>query len=366
MAHGLLRCFGSPLHLKNHYGVGYQLTIGKKLNVADMPSFEPTTVACVCFGEHGSTHEHITQSDSSTLRQIVQKHIPQSRLLTNNLTEMIFHLPRYSMHAFIKMLKKLDREIGRGKASSYGLSITTLDQVFIKVSSGVEPEPVVNLCTASVTDNKGSNVNDHSLLSYASNSSLDHTSPDIAKPDTSPLDMLVIRNMVEGNERALFWVQVKALFRKRLVIFRRDKKTVLCTVFVPLLVTLLGFLLTKIVTSVNGPSDLQLELDFLRFSGADLVPIVTNAGFASFLCHPGLCSVDKPLVENKIVNEAYAVCGYESRLVNSIQDLTPRSETCTLQQVSNIVSSMPEPVHAIAIDIQNVSEVSQFAFPSKF
>jgi ATP-binding cassette, subfamily A (ABC1), member 3 len=378
MASGRLRCFGSPLYLKSHYGVGYHLTIEKTSYVPTIRTIgtvvEPA--GCTCFDNDPVViHEEQEPTDcSSRLHRTVVKYIPQACLLTNTNAEMVFHLPLSSMRDFIRLLKKLDKEIGQGRASSYGLNITTLDQVFLKVSRGEEPEPAaVELSESSMgalTDLTSSLAHD-TQTSASSNSSvtmqLQEANPSGAMqpPDDVSLDyasdLLVIRNMVESNERVLFWVQMRALLRKRQVLFRRDKKTVLFTVLVPLLVTFIGFLLTKLVSKRSVPSDLLLSVNMLRASGIDVVPVVTNAGGgAPFLCQPGLCSVDGVIFDHDIVNEAYVMCGYESRLITSLQNLTPTSDTCTLKGLSDIVSSMPEPLQVIRIDARNVTEVSHY------
>jgi hypothetical protein len=364
MASGQLRCFGSPLYLKSHYGVGYQLTIEKTKTSYSEPkvrSFENTS-SCSCFEDPVIIYKVQEQIDHSVkLHRTVLKYIPQAILLTNTISELIFHLPLSSMHDFIGLLKKLDKEIGHGKASSYGLSITTLDQVFLKVSRGDEPVPAAvypsDSSMGALTNNASSIVND-SQMSASSNSSAATPPPDNAMLDNSS-DLLVIRNMLESSKSALFLIQMRALLGKRLLLSRRDKKTVLFTVLVPLLVTLLGFLLTKIISSTIAKPDLQLGVDMLRHSDADLVPVVTNAGDAPFSCQPGLCSVDTVIFENKIVNEAYVMCGYESRLIKSLQNPTPTSETCSLQGISSILSSMSEHLHVLRIDARNVTEVSQ-------
>ena len=110
MGDGKLKCCGSSLFLKNHYGVGYNMVI-EKLN--------PLTF------------------NSKTVQNIVTEYIPEAKLLTDAGAEISFQLPLTSSANFQPMFDYLD---DNGESSlgvrSYGMSVTTLEEVFIKVAEG--------------------------------------------------------------------------------------------------------------------------------------------------------------------------------------------------------------------------------------
>jgi ATP-binding cassette, subfamily A (ABC1), member 3 len=123
MAAGQLRCAGSSLFLKKHYGVGYQLTIEKNPKATTIGS-----------SAHAS-HEDKTAIDDN-LQAIVTGAVSEASLLSNVGTEMSFQLPLGAAANFTPMFEALDTEVDDAKIVTYGVSITTLDEVFLLVARG--------------------------------------------------------------------------------------------------------------------------------------------------------------------------------------------------------------------------------------
>ena len=123
MAAGQLRCVGSSLFLKKHYGVGYQLTIEKNSKAIG-----------------SSTHEgqknHSKPSIDDKLQAIVTAAVAEASLLSNVGTEMSFQLPLGAADSFAPMFEALDSEVDNAAIVTYGVSITTLDEVFLLVARG--------------------------------------------------------------------------------------------------------------------------------------------------------------------------------------------------------------------------------------
>jgi ATP-binding cassette subfamily A (ABC1) protein 3 len=109
MAHGDVQCCGSPLFLKNKYGVGYTLTIVKKSN----------------FNEEA-------------VRECVSQHVPESDQLSNIAGEISFRLPLHASSTFAPMFDAIDEHQSSWGVDTYSVSVTTLEEVFLRVSS----EPV--------------------------------------------------------------------------------------------------------------------------------------------------------------------------------------------------------------------------------
>lgn len=163
MAEGQLRCVGSSLFLKKKYGVGYQLTIIKnsiddaysdsldKVEVEnnDIDDFEKWVYSAkkekVPSGDefekwmHSSKNDQVvvkeedkkeTESDmDDVLRSIVKGSVPSASVLSNVGTELKFQLPIGESAKFIAMFEKLDTQIKHHKIKTYGVSVTTLDEV---------------------------------------------------------------------------------------------------------------------------------------------------------------------------------------------------------------------------------------------
>jgi hypothetical protein len=140
MGDGKLRCCGSSLFLKRTFGVGYNMTVEKK---------------------------NSNTFDSTAMTAVVMSHIPQATLLTNVGTELTFQLPFNSSESFQPLFEHMDANEESLGVQSYGnttaqschslhltfmpppspslssciyfcaytgMSVTTLEEVFIKVA----------------------------------------------------------------------------------------------------------------------------------------------------------------------------------------------------------------------------------------
>ena len=62
--------------------------------------------------------------------------VKEAKLLRNVGTEMSFQLPLGAASSFTTMFEALDAEVGNESIVTYGVSITTLDEVFLLVARG--------------------------------------------------------------------------------------------------------------------------------------------------------------------------------------------------------------------------------------
>lgn len=106
MGEGKLICCGSSVFLKNKFGVGYNLTLVK----------QDTTV------------------DSNPIIALITSCIPEVKVLSNVSAELAFQLPMQTVSKFPELFDKLDGKLNELKVNSYGISITTLEEVFLKVA----------------------------------------------------------------------------------------------------------------------------------------------------------------------------------------------------------------------------------------
>lgn len=186
MAEGQLRCLGSSLFLKKTYGVGYQLTIEKQ----PMPTKKANTN-----GEDGIARD--TVAVDKKMDQIVKGSVPEASLLTNVGTEMSYQLPLGAASKFTPMFQQLDDQVSSGGIVTYGVGITTLDEVFLLVARGKTAEkPVL----------KSAKQGDSANVAYKD------------EMDQSA------RSKMDLETEGLFVRHVGALLRKRALNFKRDKK----------------------------------------------------------------------------------------------------------------------------------------------
>lgn len=111
MAEGEIQCCGSSLYLKNRFGVGYQLTIAKQ-----QPVLSPQIDAYIA------------------------KAIPEASKMQEVSTEMTFQIPERASHGFKSFFKDLDQNQEKLGINSYGVGITTLEEVFLKIGHGQRQE----------------------------------------------------------------------------------------------------------------------------------------------------------------------------------------------------------------------------------
>jgi len=205
MANGRLRTCGSSLFLKKKFGVGYQLSIEKGSNRK------------VISADDESDPENVTRSwqteflDRSTmLADIVYGNIPDATLLSDAAGEVQFQLPMSSTHQFVPCLNRLDDEVAEGNIDSYGLSFTTLEEVFLMASLGDGGKPQEQKDDEKI-----------SAISLRGSTTLS-------------------QNDYERDD--LFFRHVKTLFMKRWRNFKRDKKAWIFTTILPSLLVFIGFL----------------------------------------------------------------------------------------------------------------------------
>uniref|UniRef100_A0A8C0GHW2 P-type phospholipid transporter n=1 Tax=Chelonoidis abingdonii TaxID=106734 RepID=A0A8C0GHW2_CHEAB len=159
ISQGRLCCCGSPLFLKTKLGTGYYLTLvkreaGARERAAPGGSASSVTIASRK-DDSGSERSCDTGlgseqcSESSTvdvlqLSALIQKLVPGSQLVEDIGHEVLYVLPYGGAKdgAFGELFQELDSRLGELGVSSYGISDTTLEEIFLKVAedTGVEAD----------------------------------------------------------------------------------------------------------------------------------------------------------------------------------------------------------------------------------
>ncbi|XP_030648495.1 phospholipid-transporting ATPase ABCA1b isoform X2 [Chanos chanos] len=158
ISHGKLCCVGSSLFLKTQLGTGYYLTLVKKDPESSLSSCRnsSSTVSEVKKDDDasesssdaglGSDHESeaATAIDVSLISSVILKHVPNARLAEDLGHEITYVLPYESAKdgAFVELFHDMDDRLSDLGISSYGVSDTTLEEIFLKVAedSGVDTE----------------------------------------------------------------------------------------------------------------------------------------------------------------------------------------------------------------------------------
>ncbi|XP_078610116.1 cholesterol transporter ABCA5-like isoform X1 [Branchiostoma floridae x Branchiostoma japonicum] len=108
---GTLRCAGSSLFLKNRYGVGYHLGV-------------VTTLNC----------------DRTQITAKIQEHVPEAELIRSHAMELSYTLPLERVENFADLFSMLDSNSDSLGVQNYGISMTTLEEVFLKLREDEEAE----------------------------------------------------------------------------------------------------------------------------------------------------------------------------------------------------------------------------------
>nr|KAF6365702.1 hypothetical protein mPipKuh1_000030 [Pipistrellus kuhlii] len=109
MAKGELQCCGSSLFLKQKYGAGYHMTLVKE------PHCNPEAVS-----------------------RLVYHHIPHASLESSAGAELSFILPKESTHRFESLFAKLEKKQKELGIASFGASVTTMEEVFLRGRKGFD------------------------------------------------------------------------------------------------------------------------------------------------------------------------------------------------------------------------------------
>ena len=111
MAEGKVQCTGSSLFLKNRYGVGYNLVIAKK-----------------------------NRDPAPQVDQFIFQRINNVKKMQEVSSEISYQLPTSSSKQFKKFFSEFDEKLDELNIRSYGVGITTLEEVFLKIGHGEELE----------------------------------------------------------------------------------------------------------------------------------------------------------------------------------------------------------------------------------
>ncbi|KAM9095311.1 ATP-binding cassette sub-family A member 3-like [Sarcophilus harrisii] len=109
MAKGDLQCCGSSLFLKHKYGAGYHLIMVK----------EP-------------------QCKIKKISQLIYQYVPNATMESNVGAELSFILPKENSQRFEELFTALEENQKKLGISSYGASVTTMEEVFLKVGKMVD------------------------------------------------------------------------------------------------------------------------------------------------------------------------------------------------------------------------------------
>ncbi|XP_075755150.1 phospholipid-transporting ATPase ABCA3 [Pelodiscus sinensis] len=228
MAQGELQCCGSSLFLKHKYGAGYHMVMVK----------EP----------------HCNLGEISRL---VCQYVPNATLESNAGAELSFILPTESTHRFEALFTELEQKREELGIASYGASVTTMEEVFLRVGKLVDSSmdiQAIQLPALQYQHERRSNdwaVDDSSSLSGMTDMTDD--SGALITEDCSSIKL--------NTGFYLCCQQFYAMFMKRAVYSWRNWKMVAAQFLVPLIFTTLALVVAKTFPGPRDSALLRLTLD---------------------------------------------------------------------------------------------------------
>ena len=110
MGDGQMVCCGSSVFLKNKYGIGYSITFTKSS----------------------------PDQDSRAIIDTIRKYVPNCEILTDVATDLAVQVSMEHVSKFPALFNEIDEKKSVLRYVEYGISITTLEEVFLNVGASIE------------------------------------------------------------------------------------------------------------------------------------------------------------------------------------------------------------------------------------
>ena len=221
MGDGKLQCCGSSLFLKNLFGVGYSMVIEK----SDPIKF-----------------------NSNEVKNLVASHVPSAKVLTDVGAELAFQLPLSSSEKFQGLFNYIDSNQSSLGIRSYGMSVTTLEEVFIRVAEGTKTE------------------------SKAHEGGLTGSNYRLIDPESMAYTDLQFKKLDDDDTFALFFRHVYALMMKRFLYNWRDVKTLFFQLIIPVIFVLLGMIVAYVAVYDTAQPEVSLVYTMFNSGSANRLP----------------------------------------------------------------------------------------------
>uniref|UniRef100_A0A3Q1IPV7 ABC transporter domain-containing protein n=1 Tax=Anabas testudineus TaxID=64144 RepID=A0A3Q1IPV7_ANATE len=259
ISQGELCCCGSPLFLKSRLGSGYYLTVVKRegLETSTPSNTSICTSASISTNKLESSMSEDTglgseESNLVALLSLAQHYMPGARLVEESGREAVINLPQTAAKdsSLAIFLSELDQRLPELGISSYGLSDSTLEEIFLRVAeeTGVDAEPELQPQSPS-------------RRQLSAGQRVRRQNAEEAETEPQETDLL------SGDGRGgipltgwwLTWQQLRALFIKRWLYARRSRRGFFAQIVLPAVFVLLALLFSLIVPPFGKYPALQLQ-----------------------------------------------------------------------------------------------------------
>ncbi|KAK4029566.1 hypothetical protein OUZ56_022545 [Daphnia magna] len=216
ISQGQLKCCGSSLFLKQKLGSGYYLTVVRKDDTShDGPI------------NNGQANENqvprnAMEIDTERIVTLVKQHIPNATIVENVGSDIVFCLPEFDeaglrqRNKFPHLFDELDLNMEQLRVDSYGVSDTTLEEIFLRVAD--DPSADSNFPPPSVSD-------------------LDENP---YREENGGSDSFNLESNEKLKGKKLVAQQMKAMYIKRFNNSKRNVKGFFCEIVLPCILVIIG------------------------------------------------------------------------------------------------------------------------------
>ncbi|CAB1350110.1 unnamed protein product, partial [Coregonus sp. 'balchen'] len=244
MAGGELQCCGSPLFLKNKYGAGYHMVIVKD---------------ALC--------------NVSEITRLVHMYVPNATLESSAGAELSYILPKESTNRFELLFAELEMNREELGIASYGASVTTMEEVFLRVGKLVDSSLDIQAIQLPALQYQHERRSHDWTLDDASSYSAMTDVTDFT--DSGTLISEDCSNIKLNTGARLYMQQFYAMFLKRALYSWRNWKVIVAQFLVPLVFTVLALVVAKTFPGRHDSPQLRLALG--RY-GPTTVPVALEPG----------------------------------------------------------------------------------------
>ncbi|XP_036277372.1 glucosylceramide transporter ABCA12 isoform X6 [Pipistrellus kuhlii] len=228
---GGLRCCGSPFYLKEAFGDGYHLTLTKKKS----PNLNASAIC-----------------DTMAVTAMIRSHLPEAYLKEDIGGELVYVLPPFSTKvsgAYLSLLRALDNGMGDLNIGCYGISDTTVEEVFLNLTK--ESHKTSNMSLEHLTQKK---IGNSSTNGISTPDDLSLSSSNFTDRDDK---ILTTGERLDGF--GLFLKKIMAILIKRFHHTRRNWKGFIAQVILPIVFVTTAMGLGTLKNSSNSYPEIQIS-----------------------------------------------------------------------------------------------------------
>lgn len=219
---------GSSMFLKNKFGVGYVLNILK-----------------------------IKEDLGGDIMAKIKEYLDDAVLTSDYGLEMKVQLTKGNNKQFQKLFEEFEERGEEFGVKEFGISLTTLEDVFLKVGNMFNEEAKEDRMMLEA-ENNNNNEAIHKLQNQASMrdntyEKVPNKNEEFDKEIMRIVDNGKLSDIREKSSLKIWFNQLGALLKKRLLYLSRDKGGIICEIILPLILVIIGLSLTKLELVQKSP-----------------------------------------------------------------------------------------------------------------